>query len=372
MKKILLAFAAIPAATMAVEASAQTNMNANGAVGVQNRILNLEARLNAGVQAGVIDAREHSILRSRLNELRAMERQYSMNGLTSSERRTLQNRIRSLRDEMRTAGGSWANQYGWSDRELDVYGNAYGNSGVRTDQYGRPVDQYGRVIANTNTNVRYDQHGRAVDQYGRVIADANVRYDQHGRAVDQYGRVIADANVRYDQHGRAVDQYGRVIANTQVQVDQYGRPVDQYGRVIANSNVRVDQYGRPVDQYGRVIANGGVAVDQYGRPVGNGYYGQGGPYEPVPQSGGMGNVLGGVLGSVLGGGSGAGGVLGNVLGGGGLSVGSVISSAILGQLGRGTNYGYQDRSNVYFRSDGRQVYEIDARTNRVIRIHPIQ
>jgi hypothetical protein len=351
MKKILLAFAAIPAATMAVEASAQTNMNANGAVGVQNRILNLEARLNAGVQAGVIDAREHSILRSRLNELRAMERQYSMNGLTSSERRTLQNRIRSLRDEMRTAGGSWANQYGWSDRELDVYGNAYGSSGVRTDQYGRPVDQYGRVIANTNTNVRYDQHGRAVDQYGRVIADANVRYDQHGRAIDQYGRVIADANVRYDQHGRAIDQYGRVIAD---------------------ANVRVDQYGRPVDQYGRVIANGGVAVDQYGRPVSNGYYGQGGPYEPVPQSSGMGNVLGGVLGSVLGGGSGAGGVLGNVLGGGGLSVGSVITSAIANALGRGTNYGYQDRSNVYFRSDGRQVYEIDARTNRVIRIHPIQ
>jgi hypothetical protein len=275
MKKILLTLAAIPAATMAVEASAQTgyySQSTNAEINVQNRILNLEARLNAGIQAGAIDRRERSILVRQLNDLRNLERQYSANGLSRSERQALNQRIRSMRDQLRMAGGGWANQYGWNDRDFDVYGNSYGATTVR--------------------------------------------------------------------------------------VDQYGRTVDEYGRVIANSGYRVDQYGRPVDQYGRVITNG--------------HYGQGGPYEPVPQSNGIGNVLGGVLGSVVGGGNGVGGILGNVLGGGGLSVGSVITGAIANALSGGSNFGYQDRSNVYFRSDGYQVYEIDARTNRVIRIHPIR
>lgn len=303
MKKILLTLAALPAATMAVEASAQTYVSPAAEARLETRIMNLEARLNAGVQAGVINSRERSVLAHNINQLRSLERQYSANGLTDRERRALQQRIRAVRDQLRTASGSWGNQYGWNDRDLDAYATGYGSTAIRVDQYGRPVDQYGRVIADTS-----------------------------------------------------------------VRVDQYGRPVDQYGRVIANTGVRVDQYGRPVDQYGRVVANPGVAYDQYGRPVANGYYGQGGPYEPVQQNSTLGNILGGVLGSMTGGNSG----LGGILGGGGLSVGSIISSAILGQLSRGTNYGYQDRSNVYFRSDGRQVYEIDARTNRVVRIHPIQ
>lgn len=274
MKKILLTLAALPAAVMAVEASAQTgyySSQTNAEINVENRIRTLETRLNAAIQAGVIDRRERSSLVRQLNQLRSLERQYSMNGMSRSERQALNQRIRSMRDQLRMAAGNngWANQYGWSDRDLDVYGAA---------------------------------------------------------------------TVRYDQ----------------------------YGRPIANSGVVYDQYGR-------VVGNTGVVYDQYGRPVANGYYGQGGPYEPVPQSSGIGNVLGNVLGSMVGGNS-AGGMLGGILGNGGLSVGSVITSTIANALGRGTTYGsqYYDRSNVYFRSDGQRVYEIDARTNRVIRIHPIR
>ncbi len=33
---------------------------------------------------------------------------------------------------------------------------------------------------------------------------------------------------------------------------------------------------------------------------------------------------------------------------------------------------YRDNNSVYYRSDGQRVYEIDARTNQVIRIHPVR
>jgi hypothetical protein len=281
MKKLLLSLLALPAATFALEASAQSGYGAQANVGMNNRIANLEARVDAGIQVGVIDRNEARTLRRQLNELRRLEMSYSQNGLTSSERRTLQQRIRSVRDQVRMAGGTgWARNYGWNDD--DMYGNSgYGNSGVTYDQYGRPMQTQ-----------------------------------------------------RYDQ---------------------YGRPVDQYGRVMQTQ--RVDQYGRP--------------VDQYGRPITNGYYGQGGPYEPVPyqRNNGMGNVVGGVLGGMMGGNSG-GGILGSILSNGGLRIGDVITGVLGTALGGGSSLGYRDRSDVYFRTDGQRVYEIDARTNQVIRIHP--
>jgi len=335
MKKFLLALAVIPAATMAVEASAQTNMNANGAVGIQNRIANLEARLQAGAQARVFTSNQYAMLSNQLVQLRNLERQYSFNGLTQAERRTLQNRIRTLRDQMRTAGGrGWANNYGWNDRDLEAYGsngygNAYGNANVRYDQYGRPMATGG---------VTYDQ-------YGRPMASGSVTYDQYGRPMNNGG-------VSYDQ-------YGRPMANGSVSYDQYGRPVNTGGVVY--------------DQSGRVIQ--GVTYDRNGRPViTNGYNGQGGPYQPQQQGSGIGGVLGSVLGGAMGGGGGAGGVLGSILGGRSLGVGDVITSAIASALGGGSNYGnqYRDNSRTYFRSDGERVYEIDVRTNQVVRIHPLR
>ena len=296
MKKLLLTLAALPAATMAVEASAQTYSTAGGSAGVQTRIANLEARLNAGAQARVFTQQEYANLSSQLMTLRNLERQYSANGLNATERRQLQNRIRVLRDDLRMAGGSgWANRYGWTDRDLETnaYGNAYGNNSYGNNSYG---NAYG------NTTVRYDQ---------------------------------------------------------------YGRPIQTNGGVV-------------YDQYGRPIQNNGVAYDQYGRPVANGgNYGQGGPYDPVytprNNSGGIGNVLGNVLGSNSGGG-GIGGILGGLLGGRSLGVGDVITGAIGNVLRGGSNYGtqYRDNGSTYFRSDGERVYEIDVRTNQVVRIHPLR
>ncbi|MFL6734701.1 MAG: hypothetical protein ACJ8EY_08395 [Sphingomicrobium sp.] len=86
----------------------------------------------------------------------------------------------------------------------------------------------------------------------------------------------------------------------------------------------------------------------------NGYYGQGGPYEPAvqcqPRSG-----IAGVLSSVLG--------TSNC----GLQVGQQVGSGLYA-----VPYQYQgqyrDGNGVYYRSDGRNIYQIDARTNTVVRV----
>jgi hypothetical protein len=317
MKKLFLILAAVPMAALAGEASAQTyaNANAGGGVGVQNRIANLEARFNAGLSAGVFTNSERSTIGRQLTDLRNLERSYSANGLSAAERRTLQQRIRTVRDQLRVAGGTnWANRYGWSDTELDTHAGAYGN--VSYDAYGRPIP---------NGNVAYDRYGRPVANNGTVY-----------------------------------DQYGRPVANNGAVYDQYGRPV-------ADNRVVYDRYGRPV-------ADDNVVYDRNGRPISNGGYGQGGPYEPAQQSRGVGGVLGGVLGNVMGGGGGVGGILGSVLGNGGLRTGDVITGAIGSVLGSAAGMGsrFRDNNNVYYRSDGQRVYEVDARSNTVLRVHPLQ
>jgi hypothetical protein len=67
---------------------------------------------------------------------------------------------------------------------------------------------------------------------------------------------------------------------------------------------------------------------------------------------------------------GIGGILESVLGGGGLRVGQRVS----GNLG-GVPYQYRDQfrdgNGVYYRSDNRAIYQIDARTDTVVRVFPL-
>jgi hypothetical protein len=86
-------------------------------------------------------------------------------------------------------------------------------------------------------------------------------------------------------------------------------------------------------------------------------YGQGGPYEEVAceTRGGIGGVLESVL-----------GVGGNC----GLRVGQRVSGN-LGSVPYEYRNQYRDGNGVYYRSDGRQIYQIDARTQTVVRIYPM-
>jgi hypothetical protein len=138
MKKAFLALAA-GAAFAAVPASAQY-ANVNAGAGIQNRIAQLDARLQAGVQSGAITRVEAQSLRPQVRELRRLERQYSLNGLSPTERQDLQARIRTVRQQLRQADNNWGNRYtNWGDDDY-AYGSGYGQQGY----YGQQQGYYGQ------------------------------------------------------------------------------------------------------------------------------------------------------------------------------------------------------------------------------------
>jgi hypothetical protein len=146
MNKILLSMAAMGAIAVAAPAAAQTNwnnnVNAGGGMGISNRIAQLDARLSAGIQAGEINRTEARNLRMEIRQLQRLEQQYSYNGLTQSERQDLQQRLRTLREDIRMADN------GRYDRD-NRFGNwndpYYNNNNVYTGQggpYEQPYDTY--------------------------------------------------------------------------------------------------------------------------------------------------------------------------------------------------------------------------------------
>lgn len=68
--------------------------------------------------------------------------------------------------------------------------------------------------------------------------------------------------------------------------------------------------------------------------------------------------------------SGLGGIVDSLLGGGGLRVGQRVS-ADLQVLNSRDRDQYRDGNGGYYRTDGRQIYHIDARTNTVVRVYPM-
>jgi hypothetical protein len=116
-------------------------------------------------------------------------------------------------------------------------------------------------------------------------------------------------------------------------------------RTVRN-NLRLADNGR-LDRYGY--------QDNLWDSRDNGYYGQGGPYEEAYDD----NCVsrGGIA-----------GVIDNIVGSGCLRVGMRANSN-LGAVPYEYRYRFRDGNNVYYRSDGRSIYEIDARTNTVVRIH---
>jgi hypothetical protein len=95
----------------------------------------------------------------------------------------------------------------------------------------------------------------------------------------------------------------------------------------------------------------------YGPSAGAGYYGQGGPYEEVvcENRGGVAGVIDTFLGT------------NNCY-----RIGDRISTS--GLYGVPSQYRgmYRDNGSIYYRSDGRAVYGIDARTNTIVSINPLR
>lgn len=111
----------------------------------------------------------------------------------------------------------------------------------------------------------------------------------------------------------------------------------------------------------RLAGGYGYGNDRYGAndDYEDGYYGQGGPYEEVDCDRG---------------GGGLGGIIDNIFGGGRdddcatLRVGQRVSGN-LGPVPYEYRNQYRDGGGVYYRSDGRAIYQVDARTHTVIRIY---
>jgi hypothetical protein len=139
------------------------------------------------------------------------------------------------------------------------------------------------------------------------------------------------ANGRYNDWDRQ-DAYG------------YGNQNNGYG----NTGGLIDQNRDGWDDrdYNR---NGRLDDDNVGQPYQQGYA-QGYP-QPVQQGG-------------------IGGLINQVLGVGGLQVGQRVTSN-LGAVPYQYQGQYRDGNGVYYRSDGRQIYQVDARSQTVVRVFPM-
>lgn len=81
----------------------------------------LRERVQAGVQSGTISRQEAAPLWSGLRSLNQLERRYSRNGLSNEERRDLQTRLRSLRQDVRRADNGASGRYDAWDRDNGRY-----------------------------------------------------------------------------------------------------------------------------------------------------------------------------------------------------------------------------------------------------------
>lgn len=140
MRKLLFAMTAVSALAIAAPAAAQYDTQYDAQYDSRNqvrtdaefnsrldqRIDMIEERLEAGIDAGTIDRNESRNIRSQLRTITRLHREYALNGLTVRERQELQQRLRTMRDNIRIADG-------------DRYDRRYGaNDGWGDDeQYGR-------------------------------------------------------------------------------------------------------------------------------------------------------------------------------------------------------------------------------------------
>jgi hypothetical protein len=165
MRKVILSLVAITATSIAAPGFAQSypqhgqnynNSYADGNVAV--RIGQLQTRLQEGVRNGSITRREARPIRQEIQRLSYLERQYGANGLTGQERATLQQRIRTVRQQIRRADEGARGRYADWDRED---GRDWGAS------------NHGRVDTN---NDGWDD--RDYDRDGRWDDDVNYGYQQ--------------------------------------------------------------------------------------------------------------------------------------------------------------------------------------------------
>jgi hypothetical protein len=329
MRKLIIALAATTAIAAAAPAAAQFGGTA------QLRTDQLQAQIQAGVQNGTITRAEAMPLRDQLRQLSQLERQYSRGGLSIQERTDLRNRTASLREQIRLAVRNNDTRYDRDDR----YGDRYDRDcppGLEKKNNGcLPPGQVGRDGRDDRWGGN-DRIGTTdwIDRNRDGYDDRDLNRDR--RIDDREWRMAGD---RYDD-----DRYGRDDRNSRT-TDWIDRNRDGYDDRDLNRDRRID------DREWRT-ADGQYGGDRYERDDDR-YERDDDRYEtPEPRRGGIG------------------GVIDNILGGGGLRVGQRVSGN-LGAVPSEYRSQYRDGNGVYYRADNRSIYQIDARTDTVVRIYSL-
>jgi hypothetical protein len=214
------------------------------------------------------------------------------------------------------------------------YANANGNIAARTDQL------QARIQAGVQSGAISRQEAAPLRQQLRQLRDLERHYAVNGftgqeRADLQLRIRNLRQQIRYAEGGQGSYRNGGYdggYANGQrVDRDRDGYDDRDYGR---DGRWEDDRTGRDYDRDGRWDDN---YQDRY---------------EDQSRRGGIG------------------GVVDSVLGRGGLRVGQRVSGGLYA-----VPYEYQSRfrdgNGTYYRSDGRSIYQIDARTNTVVRVYPM-
>jgi hypothetical protein len=201
----------------------------------------------------------------------------------------------------------------------------------------------------------------------RVGAEVNARLDARIEALEDR----LDAGIQSGIINRAEARSLRAQLRALVRLQgQYS-----YNGLTRQERADLQQRIRALRQEMR-LADGGAydRYDRYAHEDGNqGYYGRGGPYDSDGDgwddrdcdrdgdidSGSCDTRRGGI-----------GGFIESILGVGGLRVGQRVTGELYGLPPQ-----YQDRFRdgygYVYRSDGRRIYQIDARTDTVVRIYPM-
>ena len=214
----------------------------------------------------------------------------------------------------------------------------------------------GQTYQNQN-NVNANAYGQAntVNRIARLETriDAGVQSGQisnvEARNLRQQLRTITRLERQYSRNGLTTQE--------RTDLQQRLRAFREDLRLAGGMGYGNGQYGQ----------NG-----QYGNQNGtynDGYYGQGGPYENVECDtgssgggiGGLGGGLGGLIDSIFGGGSDNGECAG-------LRVGQRVSGN-LSALPYEYRNQFRDGNGIAYRTDGRNIYQIDTRSSTVLRVY---
>jgi hypothetical protein len=248
MTRIAIKLAALAALAAAAPAAAQW---AAGTVDPES----LRAEIDAGLSHGDISPGDAASLRSQLRGLINLQRQYSEDGMSRSERNDLQQRALGLRNEIGQAEGA-AEGDGRTD---NGYRNDGRYGGYDNGRYGAYGNRYGRAAPSNNGtygNGRYDTYGNGNYDNGRRGTYDNGSSGDRGYGSGQYDR-DRDEATRDDEY-RNDGRYGRDDGRD----DSYGD--DEGGDALrVGDRVTGGLYAVP-DAYRGRFRDGGSVYYRYG------------------------------------------------------------------------------------------------------------